>query len=181
MAESFDSVDTGLAGAEVATEGAAALAREASETLDRLADAMDLSIFGAQPLAPLAEDFAEVADQSAAVADSLDEVGASLSEVRSDAVLIAEELDGLADELDELQERRARRRAAVPAAVRDPAPRLDRGAGGRGAPHRREPAPGPITAPRLIAIGSRAAQKRSSRSSTVSPPALGVRAGSTGS
>ncbi len=103
MAESFDSVDTGLAGAEVATEGAAALAREASETLDRLADAMDLSIFGAQPLAPLAEDFAEVADQSAAVAHSLDEVGASLSEVRSDAVLIAEELNGLADELDELR------------------------------------------------------------------------------
>lgn len=103
VADSFDSIDDGLAGAEVATGGAATLARDASTTLDGLADAMNISILGAQPLAPLADDFERVAEQSAQVADSLDDVGASLGDVRTDAEVIAEELAGLADELDELR------------------------------------------------------------------------------
>lgn len=103
VADSFDSIDDGLAGAEVATSGAAELARDASATLDGLASAMNISILGAQPLAPLADDFERVAEQSADVADSLDAVGASLSDVRTDADVIADELSGLADELDELR------------------------------------------------------------------------------
>ena len=101
-AESFASIDDSLGDARTSSDAAAALAREASGSLRSLASAMALSIFGAQPLLPLAEDFSTSADQAADLADTLDEVGGSLGDTRADVARIGPELELLSDQLDEL-------------------------------------------------------------------------------
>jgi hypothetical protein len=63
---------------------------------------MSLSIFGAQPLLPLAAEFTTSAEQAAELADTLDGVGASLGDTRTDVARIAPQLELLSDELDAL-------------------------------------------------------------------------------
>lgn len=101
-ADSFSNIDTSLAESRTSADAAAALAREASGTLTALATAMSLSLFGAQPLLPLAGEFTTSADQAAELADTLDGVGASLGDTRTDVARIAPELERLSDELDAL-------------------------------------------------------------------------------
>ena len=103
-ADSFTGVDQSLEEGEASAAGAAALAREASATLDSLAIAMQLNILGAQPLQPLAADFSASADQAAALGDTLDGVGGSLGDTRADMVRIGVQLDKLAEELGALRE-----------------------------------------------------------------------------
>ena len=102
-ADSFSGVDDSLAEGEASTDAAAVLARDASLTLDSLANAMSLSILGTRPLEPLAADFAASADQASALADTLEGVGDSLAATREDMALIGSELDQLADELGALR------------------------------------------------------------------------------
>lgn len=102
-ATSFTSVDGSLAEAETSSGQAADLAREASVTLGALADAMQLSVFGAQPLLPLAGRFRDSADQADALGATLDGVATSLDGTRADAAEIGTELEDLAIELDTLQ------------------------------------------------------------------------------
>jgi hypothetical protein len=101
-ADSFANVDASLAESRASADAAAALAREASGTLTALATAMSLSIFGAQPLLPLAAEFTTSAEQAAELAETLDGVGASLGDTRTDVARIAPQLQLLSDELDEL-------------------------------------------------------------------------------
>lgn len=103
-AESFTSVDTSLRSAQDSAAQAASLAAEASSTLDALSVAMNLSIFGSQPLQPLAQEFATSADQAQELAETLGSVGGSLSDTRADAAVIGVELDGLASQLEALRE-----------------------------------------------------------------------------
>ena len=103
-ADAFTNVDASLAESQVSAEGAADLALEASGTLDSLSRAMQLSVFGAQPLLPLASEFAASADQAASLAETLDSVAASLDETRGDVSGIGVELDRLASQLAVLQE-----------------------------------------------------------------------------
>lgn len=103
-ADSFTGVDQSLAEGQSSADSAAALARDASATLDSLALAMSLQILGTRPLQPLAADFADSADQAAALADELDGVGASLSDTRTDMARIGSELDQLAVELGALRD-----------------------------------------------------------------------------
>ena len=103
-AESFASVDTSLLNAQDSAAQAATLAAEASSTLDALSVAMNLSIFGSQPLQPLAAEFATSADQAEELAETLGSVGGSLSDTRSDAAVIGVELEGLASELEALRQ-----------------------------------------------------------------------------
>ena len=103
-ADSFIGVDQSLAEGQSSADSAAALARDASATLDSLALAMSLQILGTRPLQPLAADFADSADQAAALADELDGVGASLSDTRTDMARIGAELDQLAIELGGLRD-----------------------------------------------------------------------------
>ena len=98
-ADSFASVDTSLTEARASADAAAALSREASGTLSALATAMSLSIFGAQPLLPLAAEFTTSAEQAAELAETLDGVGASLGDTRTDLARVAPELQNLSDEL----------------------------------------------------------------------------------
>jgi len=103
-ADAFTNVDASLAESQESAEGAAELSREASATLDSLSRAMQLSLFGAQPLLPLAGEFAASADQALALAETLDRVAASLNATRSDVSGIGVELDLLGSELAVLQE-----------------------------------------------------------------------------
>jgi hypothetical protein len=111
-AASFDSIDASLVSAEDSVAQAAMLAADAGATLDALSAAMSLSVFGAQPLRPLADEFTDAANQSAELATTLTTTAASVTDVRTDATAIATELDGLADQLEAL-------RASVPP---DPVP-----------------------------------------------------------
>ena len=79
VADSFAGFDASLEGAGKSAQDAAAASRSASSTATRLADAMGLSIFGAQPLLPLANDFRRQAADLRAVADDLDGLGSSLA------------------------------------------------------------------------------------------------------
>jgi hypothetical protein len=101
-AGSFDAVDDSLAGAAESTSAAASLARQSQQTLDNLADAMSVSILGAQPLLPLAADFADSAELAAELADTLGSVQSSLGDTRSDIAAIGAELEALATELEDL-------------------------------------------------------------------------------
>ncbi|HUF06270.1 MAG TPA: hypothetical protein VMP86_02650 [Candidatus Binatia bacterium] len=102
-ADSFASVDDSLSESEASADEAAALAREASGTLDSLSIAMRISVLGAQPLLPLADEFATSADQAAELAETLDAVGASLGGTRTDVAIIGVELDTLSRELEALR------------------------------------------------------------------------------
>ena len=101
--DSFASVDASLSESEASADEAAALAREASGTLDSLSIAMRISVLGAQPLLPLADEFATSADQAAELAETLDAVGGSLGGTRTDVAVIGVELDTLSRELDALR------------------------------------------------------------------------------
>jgi hypothetical protein len=102
-ADSFESVDGSLVEAQTSATNAAVLAREASTTLGELAAAMELSVFGAQPLLPLAGDFAESAQLADELGRTLDGVGSSLDTTRSDMRRIGDELAALATELADLR------------------------------------------------------------------------------
>jgi hypothetical protein len=113
-ADAFVDVDVSLEEAQASSDAAAALAREASGSLRSLAAAMDLTIFGAQPLSLLADDFEASADQAAELADTLDRVGASLGDTRTDVARIAPELTALGDELAALGTQPEAASAATP-------------------------------------------------------------------
>ena len=103
-ADSFDSIDASLESAEGSIAQAATLSADAGATLDALSAAMNLSIFGAQPLQPLSDEFADSADQAEALAATLEGSAGSVSDVRTDADAIGVELDALADELEALRD-----------------------------------------------------------------------------
>jgi hypothetical protein len=103
-ADSFDAIDASLSNAEGSVAQAATLSADAGATLDALSAAMTLSIFGAQPLQPLADEFADAADQADALAATLEVTTGSVSDVRADAEAIGVELEALAGELDALRD-----------------------------------------------------------------------------
>lgn len=111
-ADSFEAIDASLVNAEDSVAQAATLSADAGATLDALSAAMNLSVFGAQPLQPLADEFADAADQAEALATTLGTTVGSVADVRTDAEAIGVELEALAGELDAL-------RASVPP---DPVP-----------------------------------------------------------
>ena len=102
-AQSFDSIDASLVSAETSVAQAATLAADAGATLDALSAAMNLSVFGAQPLRPLADEFADAADQAGELATTLTTTAGSVSDVQADATAIGVELEGLAEELEALR------------------------------------------------------------------------------
>lgn len=107
-AESFDAIDASLVNAEGSIAQAATLSADAAATLDALSVAMGLSVFGAQPLQPLADEFADSADQAEELATTLASAATSVTDVRTEATAIGVELEALAAELEAL-------RASVPA------------------------------------------------------------------
>ncbi len=103
-AAAFVNVDGSLAQAESSAGSAAQLSRDASGTLASLAAAMELSVFGVQPLLPLAGEFETSASQASALGDELADVAGSMGGTREDVARIGTELSGLSTELGKLRE-----------------------------------------------------------------------------
>jgi hypothetical protein len=70
-ANAFGSINTSLLSAEASVGQASTLAADAAATLESLSAAMDLSVFGARPLQPLADDFSDAAGQADDLAATL--------------------------------------------------------------------------------------------------------------
>lgn len=104
-ADAFTGFDSSLAQARRSTDEAALLSREASGTLQSLSDAMGLSILGAQPLLPLADEFATSARQLQAMGANLEGIGEALTTNRGDIDRVGGELRTLANELQLLRGR----------------------------------------------------------------------------
>ncbi len=103
-ADALDGVGTGVGQAQASSLRAAALADNASATLEALAGSMSLSIFGSQPFLPLAADFTDSAAEAAALADELEAMGGTLETTSGDTGLLASELRELAAVLDDSTE-----------------------------------------------------------------------------
>jgi len=111
-ADAFDGFDTSVEQARTSAEDAAGLSRETSTTLDALAAAMGLELFGAQPLLPLADGFGRSADQMRELGDNLDGIGQALAANRSDIGEVGVRMRVLADELEAFEGRMATERIA---------------------------------------------------------------------
>lgn len=84
---------------------AAGVSRDAAATSSDLADAMSVSIFGAQPLIGLAADFNETSVQLRGLALNLDDVGVALAASGDDLSRVERTLRSLATDLTVLRER----------------------------------------------------------------------------
>lgn len=102
-ADAFDGFDVSLEEAGSSAAEAAELSRNAAGTLDSLSAAMGLTLLGAQPLLPLADQFERSAGQMLELGDNLDAIGASLSGNRDDVARVGERMRELAGELGELE------------------------------------------------------------------------------
>jgi hypothetical protein len=103
-AAAFGNVDASLTEAQTSADAAASLSRDASGTLASLARAMELSVFGAQPLLPLAGEFEASSEQASALGGTLESLGGSLGDTRTDVARIGTELEALSAELAALRE-----------------------------------------------------------------------------
>lgn len=83
-ADAFTGFGTSVGEAERSATSAATTSRNASQTASRLAEAMSLSFFGAQPFLPLAQGFRQQATDLDAMATDLDRLAAALDRNQSD-------------------------------------------------------------------------------------------------
>lgn len=117
-ADAFVGFDASLDQAQRSTTDAAAISRDTAGTLRSLADAMAISIFGNQPLLPLADEFATSADQLEQMGGNLEGIGRALTANQDDVAVLARELRTLADQLRELRDavgrEQSERRAGPP-------------------------------------------------------------------
>lgn len=102
-ADSLDGFEGSLGQARTSTQQAAGLTSDAAGTMDSLADAMGLSVLGAQPLLPLADEFRTTAGELRDLGASLGGIGQALSANQSDLGSVGAQLDRLAQELGALR------------------------------------------------------------------------------
>lgn len=98
-ATAFKGFDSSLDQARTSATNAAALARDASGTVDGLAEAMAISILGAQPLLPLQGQFRQSADQLRRLGGEMDQIGSALQVNRGDTKQVSDRLRALSDQL----------------------------------------------------------------------------------
>lgn len=94
-ATAFAGFGTSLTAAERSASSAATTSRNASGTASRLADAMGISFFGAQPFLPLAQDFRQQSTDLDAMGRDLDALATSLHQNQSDVSTIRSDLADL--------------------------------------------------------------------------------------
>jgi hypothetical protein len=95
-------VDTSLGDAKAATDRAALIASSLASSMFGLRDAMQISIFGAQPLAGLAAGFDNSGQQITGLATELTTIGTSLNDNRASVSVTSTDLAKLALSLGEL-------------------------------------------------------------------------------
>ncbi|MGH2455883.1 MAG: hypothetical protein ACRDHD_06460 [Candidatus Limnocylindria bacterium] len=110
-ADAFTGFDASLGDARASARDAASLSREASVTLDGLAQAMSISILGSRPLEPLGGRFETSADQLRLMGDNLESIGEALIASRDDVARVGLRLRDLAERLTALQGRVASERS----------------------------------------------------------------------
>jgi hypothetical protein len=94
-ANAFSGFGTSIGQAERSATSAATTSRNASDTAMRLADAMSLSFFGAQPFLPLAQGFRQQATDLTAMAGDLDRLAAALHQNQTDIATLHADLADL--------------------------------------------------------------------------------------
>ncbi len=104
-ADAFNGFDTSLVQARTSASNAASLSRQTSATLDALAANMSISLFGTQPLLPLADQFQQSADQLQQLGDNLDGIGEALGVNRDDIARVGTRMRALASQLESLEGR----------------------------------------------------------------------------
>jgi hypothetical protein len=110
-ADAFGGFDSSITRARASADGAADLSRSTATTLDGLAAAMSISIFGSQPLEPLASQFAASADQLRELGAELGGIGQALDVNRDEVDRVGSRMRALATELESLEGRLADERA----------------------------------------------------------------------
>jgi hypothetical protein len=96
-------MDTSLADAKAAVDRASGIATDVGETMGGLAQAMQVTIFGLQPLAGLSTGFSDAATQLGGLSTDLATIGESLDANRDDAVAVAASLDDLSSALTDFR------------------------------------------------------------------------------
>jgi hypothetical protein len=104
-ADSFDGLGSSMEQARSSATDAASLSREAAATSADLANAMSVSIFGAQPLISLADDFSAMSGQLQGLAVDLDGISAALTGSDDDLARVGRRLRSLAADLSDLRDR----------------------------------------------------------------------------
>ena len=92
----------GVTQSSTAADDAGALVDEASTTSSQLAAAMSLSIFGTQPLLPMAASFNQLSTQLQSLSGDLDAIGSALDTSGSDLDRLEGDIDRLATRLEGL-------------------------------------------------------------------------------
>lgn len=96
-------MDSSLGDAKAAVDRASSIATGVGDTMGGLAQAMQVNIFGLQPLAGLSGGFTDAATQLGGLSTDLAAIGASLDSNRDDAVAVAQSLDDLSSSLTDFR------------------------------------------------------------------------------
>jgi hypothetical protein len=96
-------METSLADARAATDRSASLSLGVAASMHQLADAMQITIFGIQPLVGLAVGFNTTGDQLELLAADIATIGQALDANREDATAVAEAMDSLAASIGRLR------------------------------------------------------------------------------
>jgi hypothetical protein len=111
--EAFDGFAVSLVDARLAAERAAASARSSAATARRLGDAMSLSVFGAQPLLPIANDFRRQSEDLESLATGVDQLAAALAANELDVRVLRDDVSVLRDRVAGLDSASALQAAPV--------------------------------------------------------------------
>jgi uncharacterized phage infection (PIP) family protein YhgE len=96
-------MDTSLGDAKAAVDRASSIATNVGDTMAGLAQQMQITIFGIQPLAGLSGGFSDAATQLGGLSADLGAIGESLDANRDDAVAVAQSLDDLSSALTDFR------------------------------------------------------------------------------
>jgi HAMP domain-containing protein len=96
-------MESSLVQAQLATQRAASLSSGMSLTMLSLAEQMQLSIFGIQPLITLYPSFEQSSQQLGLLAEDVEAIAAALDANRADTLTIAQGLDELGGSIDRLR------------------------------------------------------------------------------
>lgn len=99
-AEAFAGFGVSVERASQSASHAAQVSRDVSSTMNSMAGAMSITVFGSQPLAPLSGDFRRASSQLATLGDDLTGIADSLGRNRADLATLRTDLERLASQLD---------------------------------------------------------------------------------
>jgi hypothetical protein len=101
-ATAMTNLEAGVAQGVSGARDASQLADQASATSAQLAAAMRISLFGTQPLLPLAASFEQLSGQLDSLSTNLDAIGGALDTSDSDLGSVQRQMDRLATRLEEI-------------------------------------------------------------------------------